>query len=238
MDVNTKLLAQARGKLVDADVFTILKWAKETFGDSIAMTTAFAYSGVVLLHHVLQIIPDLKIYFIDTGFHFKETIDFCNKMTDKWDLNLEIINPTVTKMELEKKIGNLPHKINPDLCCHYCKVEPLLRILHNHPAWLSGLRRDQSRTRAEIETIEMDGRGTIKIYPLAYWTKEQTWEYIKKHNLPHHPLHDKGYLSIGCEPCTRPVGAGGDERDGRWPDMQKLECGIHLHNNQKKNKNR
>jgi phosphoadenosine phosphosulfate reductase len=237
MDVDVEFLAQARNKLTDADVFKILKWTKKTFGNNVAMTTAFGYGGVVLLHHVLKIIPDLKVYFIDTGFHFKETIDFCNRIIDEWNLNLEIIKPTVLKTELEKKIGDSPYKLNPDLCCHYCKVEPLLRVLHNHSAWLSGLRRDQSRTRAEIEIIEMDGRGTIKIYPLAHWTKEQTWKYIKKNNLPYHPLHDKDYLSIGCKPCTKPIKAGGDERDGRWPDMQKLECGIHLHKNKNKSKN-
>lgn len=231
MDIDTKLLAQTRDKFIDADALTILKWTKETLGKNVAMTTAFGYSGMVLLHHALQIIPDLKIYFIDTGFHFKETVDFCNKITDEWNLNLEIIKPSITEETLNKKIGKLPYKINPDLCCHYCKVEPLLRILHDHTAWLSGLRRDQSRTRAGIETIEVDGRGTIKIYPLAYWTKERAWEYIKKHDLPYHPLHDKKYLSIGCEPCTIPIEKGGDERNGRWPDMQKLECGIHLYNN-------
>jgi phosphoadenosine phosphosulfate reductase len=233
MDIDTKFLAEARENLADADVLTILKWTKDTFGDNIAMTTAFGYSGLVLIHHALQIVPNLKIYFIDTGYHFKETIDFCKKIVKEWNLNLEIIKPTLDKNQIGKIVGKLAYKTNPDLCCHYCKVEPLLRILHKHPAWISGLRRDQSKTRSGIDIIEVDGRGTIKIYPMAYWTKEQTWKYIKKHNIPYHPLHDKNYPSIGCEPCTAPVGEGGDERNGRWPDMQKLECGIHLHNNDK-----
>jgi len=234
MVLDYKFLAEANKKYSNADVDTILRWTKDNFGDTFAFTTAFGYSGIAILHHALKIMPDIKIYFIDTGYHFKESLEFCKYMTKKWNLNLEIIKPDITKKELEKKIGKEPYKINADLCCHYCKVEPLLRVLHKHSAWLSGIRRDQSVTRGGIEVIDIDGRGVLKICPMAKWTREQTWDYIKKHNLPYHPLHDKGYQSIGCKPCTKPVEAGGDERDGRWPDMQKLECGIHLFNNQEK----
>jgi phosphoadenosine phosphosulfate reductase len=234
MDIDKNLLAKANEKLTDADVITVLKWAKKTFGDSVAFTTAFGYSGIAILHHALQVWPDIKVYFIDTGFHFKETLEFCKDITEKWNLNLEVIKPDITKKELGKKIGKEPYKVNADLCCHYCKVEPLLRVLHNHSAWLSGIRRDQSRTRGGIEVIDVDGRGMVKICPMAKWTREKTWNYIKKNKLPYHPLHDKGYPSIGCQPCTAPVAKGGDERDGRWPDMQKLECGIHLFDNKKK----
>lgn len=228
--IDKKFLAEANKNLSNEEINTILKWTKETFGkDDVAMTTAFGYSGLVLLHHVLDIMPDLNVYFIDTGFHFQETLDFCEKITDEWNLNLEIIKPDITNQELIKKLGPRPYKENPDLCCHYCKVEPLLRILKKHTAWLSGIRRDQSITRAGIEVIDLDGRGKIKISPMAHWTKKQTWNYIKDFELPYHPLHDEGYPSIGCEPCTMPVGKGGDERDGRWPFMQKLECGIHLY---------
>ena len=224
----------ANEKLADADVMTILKWAKKKFGDGLAMTTAFGYSGLVLLHHALQIMPRINIYFIDTGYHFPETIEFCNRIAKEWNLNLEVLKPAISKKQLEKRIGKAPYKKNPDLCYHYCKVEPLLRVIHEKAAWLSGLRKDQSITRADIEVIELDGRGVIKVSPLANWTREQTWDYIRKHNIPTHPLHEKGYPSIGCEPCTSSVKEGGDERDGRWPFMQKVECGIHLRRKKKK----
>ena len=226
-----KFLAGANKKYSDADVETILKWTKKAFGESFAFMTAFGYSGIAVLHHALKIMPDMKVYFVDTGFHFPETLEFCDYITDKWNLNLEVIKPVITKEELIKKIGEKPYEVNADLCCHYLKVEPLLRVLHKHSAWLSGIRRDQSITRGGVEVIDIDGRGCIKIYPMAKWTKEQTWDYIKKNNILYNPLHDKGYPSIGCSPCTKPVKAGGDERDGRWPDMQKLECGIHLYDN-------
>jgi len=228
--VDKAFLRDANEQLQDKDVISILEWAKDAFGgDRISMTTAFGYSGLVLLHHVLSLMPDIQIYFIDTGFHFKETLGFCERITKEWDLNLKVLHPEITMGELVDKLGPQPYEENPELCCHYCKVEPLLKILNNHLVWLSGIRRDQSRTRAEIEIIELDGRGKIKLSPLAFWTQKKTWQYIREHDLLYHPLHDKGYLSIGCEPCTIPVEKGGDERDGRWPFMQKMECGIHLY---------
>lgn len=234
-ELDKHFLAQANEELSDKDVYTVLNWTKDVFGvGEVALTTAFGYSGLALLRHVIKIMPSIQIYFIDTGFHFKETLDFCEKITDKWNLNLEVVKPDISKEKLKQKLGEKPYKSNADLCCHYCKVEPLLRILHKHDAWLSGIRRDQSITRAGIEVIEIDGRGEIKISPMAHWTKEQTWDYIKKNDIPYHPLHDAGYPSIGCEPCTAPVEEGGDDREGRWPFMQKLECGIHLNNSDKK----
>ena len=228
--VTPLFLKEANEMLQDKDVMTILTWAKDTFGmNEISMTTAFGYSGIVLLHHVIAIMPRIQLYFIDTGFHFQETLEFCDFIQKKWDLNLTILHPELTRDALTQKLGDQPYETNPDLCCHYCKVEPLLNVLPNHLIWLSGLRRDQSRTRAEIEIIEVDGRGKIKLSPLAFWSREQTWDYIKDHGLPYHPLYDQGYPSIGCEPCTVPVDEGGDERDGRWPFMQKMECGIHLY---------
>lgn len=229
--VDRHFLAEANIKLRDEDILTIIQWAKDVFGEEeIAMTTAFGYSGLTLLDHVLKIMPDIKLYFIDTGFHFQETLEFCNKLSKMWNLNIEILKPDLSKKELEKKLGKEPYKTNADLCCHYNKTEPLLRILRKHAVWLSGIRRDQSITRADIEILELDGRGVIKLSPMAKWTRKQTWDYIRNNNIPYSPLHDKGYYSIGCEPCTKSIDEGGDERDGRWPFMQKLECGIHLNN--------
>jgi len=228
MTIDRQALADANEKYSNADIMTILRWTYESFGNDVGMTTAFGYSGLVLLYHALQIMPDMKVYFIDTGFHFPETLQFCEWITNEWSLNLEVIKPHTTKEELYSRIGDEPYRINADLCCMYCKMEPLLRVIHTKKAWLSGIRRDQSESRAGIDVIELDGRGVIQISPMANWTGEQTWQYIKENDLPYHPLHDKSYPSIGCAPCTLPVKNGGNERDGRWPFMQKMECGIHL----------
>lgn len=230
-NVDRNFLAKANEKLKNTDVDTILKWLFKTFPeDEVGMTTAFGYSGVVLLHHVIQIKPKIQLYFIDTGFHFKETLEFTKFITNAWSLNLKIVKPDISKKELIRKLGEKPYKTNADLCCHYCKVEPLLRFLHDKTVWLSGIRKDQSPTRLEVEPIDIDGRGAIKVSPIYDWTQKKTLEYIKNNNIPYNPLVDKGYLSIGCKPCTRKIRKGESERDGRWPFMQRLECGIHLYN--------
>jgi phosphoadenosine phosphosulfate reductase len=184
---------------------------------------------------VKDILPELPIYFIDTRFHFEETLKLAEKIKKEWKLNIIYISTKYTEQQLEEAIGKEAYKVDPDLCCHYRKVEPLLRILKTKKAWVSSIRRDQSKTRAEIDVIEVDGRGTIKINPMYNWTRDQTWLYIKKYDLPYNPLHDQYYPSIGCVPCTAPIDKGGDERDGRWMGMQKLECGIHLYDEKKNN---
>jgi len=130
MEVYKKFLAEANKKYSDADVDTILKWTKQTFGESFAFMTAFGYSGIAILHHALKIMPDMKVYFVDTGFHFPETLEFCKYITDKWNLNLEVIKPDITKEQLIKKIGENPYDVNADLCCHYLKVEFYIIIQH------------------------------------------------------------------------------------------------------------
>ena len=228
VNIDKEALAEENVRLATADVMTILEWSLDTFQDDIGMTTAFGTSGLVLLHHALQIMPDIKIFFIDTGFHFRETLEFSERISNEWNLNLEVVESMTSLEEVVKKVGAEPWRVNADLCCHYRKVEPLLRFIHTRKAWLHGLRKDQSIMRAAMEVIELDGRGVLKISPLIMWTGEHVWDYIHKHNIPYHPLHDQNYPSIGCEPCTLPVEKGGSERDGRWPFMQKMECGIHL----------
>ncbi|MFX1248858.1 MAG: phosphoadenylyl-sulfate reductase [Promethearchaeota archaeon] len=214
---------------IDMDADNIVKLAYEEFKDQMAVTTAFGYSGIILLSIIKKYAPEIEIFFIDTRFHFEETLKLRDKLLKEWKLNIKTIQPSFTESELENLIGKEPYKTNPDICCHYRKVEPLLRILRSKQVWLSAIRRDQSITRAEIESIEIDQRGVIKINPLYKWTRDDAWMYIRKYNLPYNLLHDQYYYSIGCKPCTSPVDEGGDERDGRWKDFMKLECGIHLY---------
>lgn len=205
----------------------ILEWAIKEFWPDIAMSTAFGASGMVLMHMISQINPQMKIIFLDTGFHFKETLEFKEKIKRLYQLNIVEYKATISKDELFKVISPHPYADNPDQCCHINKVEPMQRAVGGLRAWISALRKDQSTSRANIEILEEYEGGLIKINPLAHWTRKEIWNYLYHNNIPYHPLHDQGYPSIGCEPCTRAVDAAADERSGRWAGKGKLECGIH-----------
>jgi len=227
MSYDSKRIQELKRELENKDVTEIIVSAHEEFGDKLAMTTAFGYSGIVLMSFVKDIVPEMPIYFIDTRYHFEETLKLAEKIKKEWKLNIIYLSTKYTEEELEKIIGKEIYKNNPDLCCQYRKVEPLLSVLKTKDAWLSAIRRDQTRTRESIDVIEIDNRGVIKVNPLYKWTRDQTWMYIRKYDLPYNPLHDQYYPSVGCKPCTYPVDKGGDERDGRWRGMPKVECGIH-----------
>lgn len=228
MSYDSKRIAELKREFEKKSVPEIIIRAHEEFGDGLAMTTAFGYSGIVLMSFIKDIIPDLPIYFIDTRFHFEETLKLAEKIKKEWKLNIINISTRYSEEELEKIMGKEAYKTDSDLCCNYRKVEPLLRVLKTKSAWLSSIRRDQAVTREKIDVIEIDGRGFVKINPLYNWTRDQTWMYIRKYDLPYNSLHDQYYPSIGCKPCTSPVDKGGSERDGRWRGMPKVECGIHV----------
>lgn len=223
-----KLVQRLKESFSGKEPSEIISIAYEEFGNDLAITTAFGYSGIILMSFVKEVIPELPIYFIDTKFHFEETLKLAKKIKDDWKLNIINISTQYSEDELEKIIRKEPYNNNPDLCCYYRKVEPLLQILSTKTAWLSATRRDQSSSRAEIKVIETDRRDFIKVNPLYNWTREQCWMYIRKYNLPYNPLHDQYYPSLGCKPCTDPVDKGGSERNGRWKRFQKIECGIHI----------
>jgi len=209
----------------------IISFASNEFGDKLMMTTAFGYSGIVLLSFVRKVLPELPIYFIDTRFHFEETMKLAEKINNEWDLNIQTISTRYSEQELQVKIGQKPYETDPDWCCHYRKVEPLLDIMSENTVWLNSTRQDQSVTRADTRSIEVDGRGHLKVSPLYNWSKDDCWTHIRKYDLPYNPLHDQYYPSIGCWPCTRPVDKGGSERSGRWAGFDKVECGLHLNGN-------
>ncbi len=230
MSRTSEELMKQYGTLKDKSAEEILLWAHKTLGKKLGMTTGLGYSGMILMHYIYKMGLDIDLYFIDTGYHFPETIELVQRIKDEWGLKINIINADDSlRRYVRKTLGKEPWKANPNLCCHYCKVAPLISVLPKKHAWLSAIRRDQTHTRSKIENIEIDGRGTVKIYPLARWTKRDAWKYIKENDLPYNPLHDKGYMSIGCKPCTAPVGKGDDERDGRWKSTPKFDCGMHVH---------
>lgn len=220
-------------ELEEQNAENILQWAFGKFGDDLGVMTALGYSGIVLMDLIRKIKPEFEVFFIDTGYHFPETLQLLQSEQERAGLSFNILKPRVSLKRLAEIVGPKPWEVNPDLCCHYLKVEPLLRVIHTKKVWLSALRRDQATSRAELDAIEVDGRGVVKIYPMVAWTYDQTWQYIREHKLSYNPLHDRGYPSVGCVHCTSPVAPGEHERAGRWNSMSKMECGMHLHRSKK-----
>lgn len=205
----------------------VIAWAVQTFGPDLAMTSSFQQQSLALLHMISQIAPSLPIFFLDTGYHFQETLEFKEQLTRQLSLNVMDIRPEMTHQEQAARHGPELYKTNPDLCCYLNKVRPLQNTMQQYRAWITGIRRDQSENRASAQVVEIRQDGMIKVNPLAMWTGREVRQYIEFHQLPSHPLLARGYKSIGCEPCTRPVQEGEDERSGRWAGTGKQECGLH-----------
>ena len=204
----------------------IISWAVETYSPRVGMTSSFGAESVALIHMVIQVKPNVPVYFLETGFHFAETLKFRDFLKEKYRLNIVDLTCETGHAAFLGKYGQL-HQTNPDLCCEINKVEPLKKAIANLKAWITGIRRDQANTRRNIQIVEQYQPGLVKVNPLANWTKDMVWDYIRRHNIPAHPLTLKGYTSIGCEPCTRPTQVGEDPRAGRWAGKGKTECGIH-----------
>ena len=205
----------------------IVRWAVETFRPRIALTTSFGSGSAVLLHMVAQADRSTPVLFLETGFHFKETLAYKDELAGLLKLNVRELKRDLSPEAFFGKLGPKPYEKNPDECCRINKVEPFKKALADFDAWISGIRRSQAHTREHIRVVESYEEGLIKVNPLAAWNSKQVHEYMKQHNLPQHPLFAKGYLSIGCEPCTRAVLSGENERSGRWANLEKTECGIH-----------
>lgn len=219
------------GALETADPKKILEWTAASI-DSLAIATSFQSSGLVILHMMRDIRAGIPVLFLDTGFHFDETIEFKRRMQDLWDLNVVDLRGEHGSSERQAELhGPELYRRDPDKCCAINKVEPLQRALQDYDGWISGLRRDQSPLRAETPIIEAQmlpsGDEVLKVHPLAHWSKADVGAYVARHSIPTHPLLERGFASIGCWPCTRAIGDGEDERAGRWDGLGKSECGIH-----------
>jgi phosphoadenosine phosphosulfate reductase len=223
----------ARFESGGVDPSAIIAWAAACFMPRLATTSSFQTQSVVLLHLVGQTRPDIPVIFLDTGYHFAETLAYRDRLVQQFNLTLRIVRPTLSRAESIRRYGDALYKQDPDLCCYLNKVEPMQRALHDRDAWISGIRRDQTLARAHAQPVEQLTNGRIKINPLVTWTHRDLWSYIHRHALPTHPLFSQGYLSVGCAPCTAPVTDTDDERAGRWAGSGKTECGLHtdaLHN--------
>jgi len=211
----------------------VLGWAWQQFGSRAAVGTSFQGAGLVMIHLARQHGFNFPVFTLDTGLLFPETIALKQSLEDFFGLKIEALVPDLTVEEQADINGPELWKRDPDLCCTMRKVLPLKDKLANLDCWITGLRRQQSETRigigvVELYTFDADlGQDIVKLNPMANWSRQAVWDYIKEHQIPYNPLHDQGYRSIGCHPCTHLVPDGSDERAGRWTGFNKLECGIH-----------
>lgn len=207
----------------------ILQWSARQFGSGMVLGTGFGPSGVYLIHRLAELGLNTPIFFLDTHLHFDETYSLKEELEKRFDIEIEAVSPSLGLDEQAAEHGPELWKRNPDRCCHLRKVLPLQNYLSDKTAWISGIRRSQGDARTRANMFEWDANNeVVKINPLIFWTAEQVWDHIHKHQLPYNPLHDEGYPSIGCIPCTSKVSNGDGERDGRWKELDKTECGIHF----------
>lgn len=229
-------LATAGAAIVDAaradgkdpvEIATIaLEWAHETFGDSLGVLSSMGDEALV--HLASDAVPGIDVVFIDTGYHFAETLGTRDAYAASRPVTMISITPKQTVAEQDAEFGPQLHNRNPDLCCAMRKVEPLNRALVQYDAWVSGMRREDAPTRTDIHVVEYDAkRDKVKLNPLADWDSALLNSYVEENGVMLNPLRQAGYASIGCEPCTRPVAEGEDPRSGRWSGLMKTECGLH-----------
>ncbi len=219
---------QAAVLLDGADPRTTLTWAVEQYGDKVAMATGFGPEGVVLIDLLCQVTSRPNIFYLDTDFLFDETHDLRRSLTRRYNFDFQRISGGLTPERQAEQYGPSLWARDPDLCCGLRKVRPLTEHLSGLDAWITSIRRDQTVHRANIKVVDWDAKfNLVKINPLAAWTSEQVWDYIRENNLPYNKLHDQNYKSIGCTHCTRPVNPEEDERAGRWSWTAKTECGLH-----------
>ena len=206
----------------------LLTWATQTFHPRLALTCSFSGpSGMVLLDMVVRSGLDMTVIFLDTDLLFPETYELAALAEQRYGIPIQRRRPALSLEEQDRQEGPHLYARDPDRCCHLRKVTPLAETLRDYDAWISGIRRDQSNTRATVHLLEWNTRhNLVKINPLAFWSDRQVWTYIHTHRVPYNPLLDQGYPSIGCTPCTRPASAS-NPRAGRWVGFAKTECGLH-----------
>ncbi len=229
-----KEITELAARFKDSESQEIISYFINRFGDKIALSSSLGAEDQVLTEMVTNVNPETTTFTLDTGRLFPETYDLIDRTSKKYNIKIKVYFPDSDEVEemVNKKGINLFYDSieNRKECCRKRKLDSLKRAFSGLDAWICGLRADQSITRKDLEVVEWDdNNGLVKINPLAFWSEQDVWDYIKKHNIPYNPLHDKGYPSIGCLPCTNPVKPGEDVRAGRWwwenPDTK--ECGLH-----------
>lgn len=207
----------------------VLEWSFQRFGRGIAIASAFGVEGMAVIDMASRVQRDFRLFTVDTEFLFAETYNLIDQIEDRYGITVEKVYPLLSPDEQERTHGPELWARNPDQCCEMRKVEPLRRKLGELDAWITSIRRDQTAFRAGARKIEWDAKfGLVKVNPIADWTAQRVWEYIRANNVPYNILHDRSFPSIGCTHCTRAVRHGEDPRAGRWSGFAKTECGLHL----------
>ncbi len=211
----------------------IIRWAVDRFGDGLVIGSSFGKDSLVILDLTRRLRPDIPILFLETGYHFAETLQFRDHLRVAGGMNIVDVRPDITVPEQDAEYGAQLFARSPDQCCEMRKVAPLRRALAGRPAWMSGVRRSQHPQRAATPVLEWqelseEGCGIFKVNPLVSWSLAEVDGYIEEHRLPRHPLWAKGYPSVGCAPCTAPASLSEGERSGRWKGLGKVECGINV----------
>ncbi len=226
--INRSILEAANNKLQHASPRAILEWGYEMYGEKMVVATGFGSSGLVLMHILSILRESPKVFYLDTDLLFPETYDLKDRLRDELGIQFVRVH---SGLSLEEQTEGFKDKLwdtAPNTCCYLRKVMPLRKFLNDKNAWVTGVRRDQAPTRAGTRVVEWDtANHLLKLNPLAFWTSADIWSYIQLNDVPYNVLHDKGYPSLGCMPCTKAVKPGEDERAGRWVGTAKVECGIH-----------
>jgi phosphoadenosine phosphosulfate reductase len=222
-------LLSANKQLESATPQEVLRWAVEKFHPRLTMATAFGAEGCCIIHMLAEIEPGVRIFNLETGYQFSETLELRERIREKYGIAVEYVRPEMTVAEYEAEHGGPLYRIRPDQCCYDRKILPLRRAVVGYDAWISAIRRDQTDHRGRASVVGWDAKfSLVKVNPLLNWTKKDVWNFVTRNGVPYNPLHDQGYPSIGCWPCTAPVGEGQDERAGRWAGSKKKECGLHV----------
>jgi phosphoadenosine phosphosulfate reductase len=236
MNVNALMTAfskeqidQANQELEGQPAQVILRWAVDRFFPRLTMATAFGPEGNCIIHMLAEIEPRVRIFNLETGYQFKETLETRERIKERYGIEVEYVRPELTVEEYEAEHGGPLYNSYSDQCCHDRKNIPLRRAVVGYDAWISAIRKDQTKDRAKASIVQWDAKfNLVKVNPVLYWSKKDVWNFIANNDVPYNPLHDRGYPSIGCWPCTRPVADGEDERAGRWYGTVKKECGLHV----------
>jgi len=232
-EISPEEIRRLSDKFESLPLTEVLRWAWERFGARAAIGTSYQGAGLVMIDHAVRARIPLPVFTLDTQLLFPETYELKRRIEKHFGIQIEPIIPERTPAQQAIEDGPELWKTKPDLCCTLRKVEPLKKKFAQLAVWITGLRRQQSETREKTRILELyhfdvlRDHYILKMNPMVNWTREAVWAYIKEHNLPYNPLHDRGYRSIGCQPCTRPVSEGENERAGRWTGFDKSECGIH-----------
>lgn len=207
----------------------VLAWAFDTFGNEVAISSAFGAEGMALIDMASKLRRSFRLFTLDTEFLFSESYSLMDRVEQKYGITIEKTYSLLSPEEQERIHGAALWSRDPDQCCNLRKIQPLRRKLSELRAWITSIRRDQTAARASAHKIEWDEKfGLVKINPVVDWTSAQVWQYIRQHHVPYNPLHDLGFPSIGCTHCTRSIRPGEDARAGRWSGFEKTECGLHV----------